>query len=151
MAKEQTSKSDMMSELTKAFVEAIELTRPEAKKTISTRVQNTPWTPKDGSSKLKLKRKMYQHGLLIDALRVTNEEITLLNKLKPGVYMNGWVKVIRRKDRGIDIDYPIKTASQRLRLINEHGVINFRTLLEKIVDEAKNPKKLESEEVEDDN
>jgi len=136
------------SELTKAFVEAIELTRPVAKKTIATRKKNTPWTPKDGSPRLKLKRKMYHHDLLIDSERVSNEEIDLLNKIKPGVYCDGWVRVIRRKDRGINIDYSVKT-SHKLKLVTEFNITSFSGLLQRCIEEAKNPQKLEAEEVED--
>ena len=146
---ESVSKSDLTRELTEAFVEAIELTRPAPKKTVSTRTKNTPWTPKDGSARSKLKRKMYQHSLLIDPEKLTNGEIDLLNKIKPGVYCNGMVKVVRRKDRGLDIDYPIKTASHRLRLVADHQIVSFSSLLEKLIAEAALPKKIDSEEVED--
>lgn len=127
-------------------VEAIKATKPIEKKTAVTRVPRTPWTPKDGSPKLKLKRKMYQHGLLIDPDMETNETIDLLNKLRPGTFMDGWVKVVRRKDKGIDIDYAIKTASQRLKLVNQFGIRNFNELLQRCIDEAANPKQFKTED-----
>jgi hypothetical protein len=129
--------------LADALVKAINIAKPMEKKTAFNRKPNTPWTPKDGSPKLKLKRQTHQHGVLIDPDFITNEEIALLNKLRPGLYYDGWVKVIRRKDRGIDIDYPVKTAAQRLRLINQHGVRNFKELLEGCIREAENPVKKE--------
>jgi hypothetical protein len=128
-----------MSELAQALVQAIETTKPPQKKTAITRKPNTPWTPKDGSPKLKLKRKMYQHGILIDEDLVSNEEVELLNKLKPGLFLNGHVKVYRRRDRGIDIDYPIKTAAQRLKLVNQFGIRNLAELLQRCISEAENP------------
>ena len=128
------------SELAKALVAAIETTKPVAKKTIVDRVKNTPWTPKDGSPRLKLKRKMYHHGQPL-LTRITNDEIEQLNKIRPGVYCNGHVNVVRRRDKGINIDYPVKTASQRLKLVNLFGIRNFKELLERINAEAETPAK----------
>jgi hypothetical protein len=126
------------NELAEAIVTAIEVSRPQ-KKTPFNRKRNTPWTPKDGSPKLKMKRKFYHHGILIGD-NVSNEEIALLNKLRPGSYMGGFVRVIRRKDKGLDIDYPVKTSSQRLKLLNEFGIYSFEVLLQRCIDEAARPK-----------
>ncbi len=136
------------TELADALVAAIQATKPVEKKTVFTRVKNTPWTPKDGSPRAKLKRKMYQHGLPITT-RVTNEEIELLNKLKPGRYCDGNVTVTKRKDKGLDIDYKIRTAAQRLKLVNLVGHRNFKELLERIVLEQANPKKYDTDEDDD--
>lgn len=150
MAKtKDTAKATSSNDLVNALAEAINLTKPTAKKTISTRRKNTPWTPKDGSPKLKFKRKAHLHGILQHENRLSNEEIALWNQLKPGIYCDGGVKVVRRKDRGIDIEYPCRTASQRLKLVNEHGIISHKSLLERLVEEGKNPKKIESEEVDE--
>ena len=51
------------------------------------------------------------------------------------------VKVVRRRDRGVDIDYPVKTASQRLKLVNQFGIRNFAELLQRCIDEGNNPTK----------
>lgn len=126
--------------LADAFVAAIERTRPPEKKTTATRKPNNPWTPKDGSPKLKMKRQFYHHGIILGD-RVSNEEIALLNQIKPGRYCDGYVVVTLRKDRGIDIDYPVRTASQRLRLVNTYGIRSFAELLQRIIDERSNPKK----------
>jgi predicted CopG family antitoxin len=129
--------------LADAFVAAIERTRPPEKKTILTRKSQTPWTPKDGSPRLKMKRKFYHHGMLISE-NVTNAEIELLNQVKPGRYCDGFVIVTLRKDRGIDVDHPIRTASQRLRLVNNYGIRSFSELLQRIIDEKNNPSKYRS-------
>jgi hypothetical protein len=126
--------------LAKALVQAIEATKPVAKKNSFNRVPRTPWTPKDGSKKIKLKRKMYQHGLLIDEARISNDEAVLLNKVRTGRFCDNYVTIYRRKDRGVDITYPIRTASQKLRLVNEFGIRNFKELLERCIQEADNPK-----------
>lgn len=131
--------------LADALVQAINAAKPPEKKNPFNRKKGTPWTPKDGSAKLKLKRKMYQHGLLIDDEKIDNEEIALMNKVRPGLYLDGHVKVIRRRDRGIDIDYAVKTASQRLRLVNQFGIRNLKELLAQCIEEAANPKKIEDE------
>lgn len=134
-------------DLVKALVQAISLTRPVEKKNAANRKPGSPWDSKDGKPKLKLKRKMYQHSIMIDPDVTSNEDIALLNKLKVGRFLDGWVRVYRRKDNGIDIDYPVKTASQRMKL----GVRSFGELLQKCIDEAANPVKLDAYQDEDDN
>lgn len=128
------------SELAAALVQAINATKAVEKKTIANRKPRTPWTPPDGVARLKLKRKAYQHGMLINDDRLSNDEIALFNKLRPGRFLGGNVTVTRRKDRGIDISYPIKTASQRLKLVNLFGIWNLTGLLEACIHEAQNPK-----------
>jgi hypothetical protein len=124
--------------LAEALTRAIQTTQPLQKKTVATRKKRTPWSPKDGSPKQKLRRAMYHHGIPLTT-RISNEEIELLNKVKPGMYLDGFVKVYKRKDQGIDIDYPVKTNSQRLRLSNQYGITSFEGLLKRIVDEGLNP------------
>ena len=127
-----------LTELAQALGQAIELTKPTQKKTPFTRKKGTPWTPKDGSPKLKLKRKFYHHGLEVET-KLSNEEISLLNKIKPGLYCDGWVKVVKRRDKGYNIDYNIRTAAQRLKLVNQFGIRTFTELLQRIIDEGANP------------
>lgn len=135
--------------LAQALIAAMEAVKPVIKKTPFNRTKNTPWTPKDGSVRLKLKRKSYHHGIQLTT-RITNKEIELLNKIRPGIFCNGHIKVIRRKDRGVDIDYPVKTAAQRLKLVNQFGIRNFQELLERLVLEAENPVKFkEPDELDD--
>src|SRR5689334_8869374 len=67
---------------------AIETARPQ-KKTINDYVPKTPFDPPDGTPRAKLKRKMYQHGMPISQELLTNEEIELLNKVRPGSYCDG--------------------------------------------------------------
>jgi hypothetical protein len=87
-----------------------------------------------------MKRKFYQHGLPVEE-KVGNQTKELLNQLKPGHYCDGHVRVTLRKDRGIDISYPVRTASQRLRLVNTYGIRNFDELLQRIIDERNSPSK----------
>ena len=105
-----------------ALTQALKSAQPEQKKTIFNRVKRNPWTPTDGSPKiLQFKRKMYHHGIEINPKRVTNENCLLLDKIKPGIYCSGYVRVTKRKDGGLDIDYPIRTSSQRLK-IHQFGI-----------------------------
>jgi hypothetical protein len=132
--------SEAQQALADAFVSAIERTRPPAKITIANRKPQTPWTPPAGVPRVKLKRKMYHHGLPIEE-RVTNEDLDLLNKLRPGVYCDGYVRVTLRKDRGLDIDYPVRTSSQRLKLVNTYGIRSFTELLQRLIAEKAEPAK----------
>jgi hypothetical protein len=134
------SKSEAHKELAEAFVEAIERTKPKEKKTSFNRPRLGPWEPKDGSRKPKLKRPMFQHGVDLHEATLSKEEIELLNKVKPGSYCGGFVRVIKRKDKSLDIDYPIRTASQRLRLVNQFGIRNLAELCQRLIDEAARPK-----------
>lgn len=143
---EETPAVNPSAELVAALVAAINSTKAPEKKTAANRKVRNPFTPKDGSPKLKLKRKIYQHGLIIDADFLTNDQIDLFNKLRPGSFLDGHVTVTRRRDKGIDISYPIKTASQRLRLVNQFGIRDLNELLARCIDEAANPKKFEVDE-----
>lgn len=134
--------------LAKAFTEALKTIKPIEKKTVATRRKGTAWTPKDGAPKLKMRRKMFHHGVELTT-KISNEEIELLNKVKPGSYCEGWVRVILRKDKGIDIDYPVKTSSQRLKLPNQFSITSFSSLLRRLIDEAANPASYRKPEDED--
>lgn len=138
--------SNANQDLVAALIQAIQATKPVEKKNPVTRKPGSPWHPKDGSPKLKLKRKMYQHGLLMDADLLTNDEIDLLNKVKPGRYLDNWVKVIKRQDKGINIDYPVKTVAQRLKLGSAFGVNSLTDLLKRLISESENPTKFTAEE-----
>ncbi len=125
-----------------AVAQAIEASRPQ-KKTIFTRVKGTPWTPKDGSPKAKFKRKAYQHSLPLDEKFMSNEEITLFNQLRPGTYCDGLIRVTKRRDKGMDLTYPVKTNSQRLKLVAEYGLTNLTQIMNKCILEASQPRKSE--------
>ena len=136
--------------LVSALVQAIQQTKPVEKKNPFTRKRNTPWSPKNGEARLRLKRKTYHHGQLLNVgdnePNLYNSEIALLNQLRPGIYMDGDVRVIRRRDKGIDIDYKVRTAADRLKLVNKHGIRSFEELLTRILDEAENPVKYKEDE-----
>lgn len=128
-----------VSELAAAMTAAINAAKPVEKKNPTNRKKGDPWQTKDGTPKLKLKRKMHQHGIPVDPDLLTNEQIDLCNKLKTGTFMEGHVKVYRRRDKGLDIDYPVRTAAQRLKLVNQFGIRDFTELLARCISEAQNP------------
>lgn len=138
-----TPETVKVADLANAFAQALQSVKPVEKKTAANRVPRTPYTPKDGSPKLKLKRKMHQHGIPLDPEMLTNAQIELFNKLKPGRFLDNWVLVTRRKDRGMDITYPVKTAAQRMKLSSQFGIAGpqaLELLLQRCIDEAANPR-----------
>jgi hypothetical protein len=134
--------------LADALAEAIERTKPAARITVANRKSRTPWTPPEGEAVVKLRRKFYHHGLQIDE-KLSNQEKELLNQLKPGRFCDGHVVVTLRRDRGLDIDYPARTSSQRLLLVNRFGLRSFVELLERLIDEKKYPAKYRKAEDKD--
>lgn len=125
-----------------AILSATEAVNGPKKKTILTRKSGSPWANKDGSAKPRLRRKMSQHGQAFIEDNLTAGEINALNRIKKaGSYINGFVTVKIRKDRGLDITYPMKTAAQRLKLMNDYGVTSIEQLANRIADEASQPKK----------
>jgi hypothetical protein len=133
-------------ELANAFIEAIERTKPPTKKNSFNRPKHGPFDPKPGEIKPKLRRVTYMHGNEQSEDTLTGAEIELLNKVKPGSYCGGFVRVIKRKDRGIDIDYPIRTASQRMKLPNQFGIITLTDLCNRLIAEAARPKEFKVDE-----
>lgn len=138
-----------LNDIAQALITAIEATRPPAKKTPFNRKPGDPWRNKDGSPKTALKRPLFQHAIEVSPDQLFDEQIKLANQLKPGKYCDGWVVVRRRKDGGMDIDYPIKTAGQRLKLANTFGIRNFTDLLQRLIDEKADPAKYRKPEDED--
>ena len=124
-----------------AIMSAVEAANGPRKKTILTRKNGGPFAPKDGEIKPKLKRKTYQHGVLINEESVSSAEINSLNKLKPGSYCDGLVRVERRRDKGLNLTYNIRTAAQRLKLLNEYGLTSLVAICERCAAEAAQPKK----------
>lgn len=129
-----------------ALADAINAGKDPVKKTAVNRIPKTPWTPKDGSPKIKLLKKIYQHGIPVDPDFCTNNQIELMNKLKTGVFLGGLVSVVRRRDKGYSIEYQFKTASQRLKLVNQYGIRDFTDLISHCVEEANKPKNKSEDE-----
>ena len=131
-----------LNQLADALMQALNAVKPIEKKTIMTRKKLNPWTPKDGAPKImEFRRPMYHHGIPIEPKFTYNEVCVLLDKIRVGTYCDKLVKVSKRKDGGLDIDYPIRTASQRLKVLPYTGGKGFLGLLERIIAERADPKK----------
>lgn len=135
-----TPEGNSQQALADAFISAIERTKPPTKKTSANRPRNGPYEPKDGKPKPKLKRAFLHHGVELDPNQLYPREIELLNQIKPGNY-SGNVVVIKRRDRSYDIDYPMRTAAQRMNLVSRLKVTSFESLLERLIAEAADPAK----------
>ena len=97
-----------------------------------------------------LKRVWYQHGAFeLTKEAFCNDTIELLNKVRPGHYCNGLVRVNKRKDRAYDITWPAATVAQRMRVINEAGA-TFNAILQRCIDEAADPKRFKGPDDGDD-
>lgn len=136
--------------IAQATTAAIQAAKPIEKKTILTYTGKNPWSPPDGEAKLKLKRTMYIHSLMINPDQVSNAEIKLLNKVRPGRYCDGFISVERRRDKGINITWPIKTVDQRMRMSAIYGIRNLEELLQRCIDEDRAPKPERPPEWDDD-
>src|SRR3990167_11443519 len=139
------------SDIAAAIVHAIEASRPfPQKKNSITRKRSMFYEPKDGSKKEKFKRRFFQHGLEIGWETTLPEDVKLLNQLKPVRYLGGYVSVKKRKDGGLDLDYPIKTPAQRMTLASKYGITSFGGFIQRILDERADPKKYAPPGTEDD-
>jgi len=135
--------------IAQAMTGANKASKPVEKKTILTYDGITPWSPPKGEKRLKAKRKFHVHSLLVDPDFHSNEEIDLFNKVRPGTYLNGFVKVERRRDKGINISWQIKTPDQKMRLAATYGITSLAQLLQRCIAEAAQPKKIEEASEED--
>jgi hypothetical protein len=92
----------------------------------------TPWNPSGELRKVKLKhKKFYQNGAEVNTDLMTDDEIALVNQLKPGRYNKRKWEVVKRKDKSLDVRYPNKTLQQRWQLKAEAS--NFSAIIQKIL------------------
>lgn len=95
-----------------ATMKAIQANQPRRRLGSHEVVLNTPFW--DGKSpRSELKRPFYQNGSLINDHVLTNEEIELINQLKPGLYNKKRWEVRKEHDGGIGLYYSNKTLQQR--------------------------------------
>jgi hypothetical protein len=82
--------------------------------------QRTPWNPTGEPLKVRLKAPaVFMNGARLHPKMLSEEEITLLNALKPGLYNKKKWTVTLRRDKSIDIGYSNKTVKHRLELARE--------------------------------
>jgi hypothetical protein len=86
-----------------------------------------------------LARATHMGGIRLREHQLSNEEIDLLNKIKPGTYNNGrWVVIAQNTDGGkqsIDIRVPNKTREEQMQLAMEAP--SLTALCQKILSESK--------------
>lgn len=91
---------------------AIAANQPRRRKGVHEVVLNTPFW--DGvSPRSVLTRTFYQNGAPVNDHVLTNEEIDLINQLKPGLYHKKKWRVSREGTEGIGLWYDSKTLQQR--------------------------------------
>ena len=145
-----------VNELVNAFVQAINITKPREKVRPYQRKRICKECGQDHKDNTPLKRAWLQHGGF-DMLReqFCNSTIELLNRVKPGVYINGLVKVHKRKDRAYDITWPVRTQALRQRVMDEAakrtGLGNsLDAILQACIDEQRDPRRFRGPDDDDD-
>lgn len=98
----------------------------------------SPFNP-TGNRKRKLSRRCYQNGYPMDVRKLHDEEISLLNQMKPGKYFGGLVTAYEVATGGnvdLHIVYKNKSFDDRLALKSEFR--NLREMLRGCVEQAAN-------------
>lgn len=115
---DQTPVASDVEKLANAITGAIEKTGPRRFVPYGQESRVTPFNP-TGKRNRTLRRKMYQNGNPLFVRHLTDKEIELLDKIKPGVYLQGKVTVVETFD-GVDtivyIRYKNRTSDQRNEL-----------------------------------
>jgi len=87
---------------------------------------------------VKLKQPFYQNGVMVRVDQLTDEQVELVNQLKPGRFNNRKWEIVRRRDRSIDFRYPNKTIEQRMQ--NASQAKDLTGMLQMILTEAETQK-----------
>ena len=133
-----------------ALIEAMRAGQPKPKVHAYQRKKICKNCKQEHKNNTNLKRVWFQHGAFeLTKLTFCNDVIELMNQVKPGRYVNGLVRVIKRKDRAYDITWPVATIAQRMRVINDAGD-TFAKILQRCIDEANDPKRFKGPNDEDD-
>ena len=136
-----------INDLVQAFVSAINQTKPVDKAKPYQRKKICKRCGQDHRENIRLKRTWFQHGgIELRPELFCNVTLELLNRVKPGVYLNGLVQVRKRKDRAYDITWAVRTNAQRLRVIDEASRRTglgqtFEAILTACIDEFNDPKR----------
>jgi len=88
--------------------------------------------------KVKLRAPFYQNGVMVRLDQLTDEQVTLINQLKPGRFNNRKWEIVKRRDRSIDFRYPNKTVEQRMQ--NNMVARDLTGMLQLILTEAETQK-----------
>ena len=131
-----------LKELASAITNAVAEAGPIKQVPISRYLAKTPWNPTGSKQRPKLRATFLQNGYEIREAFVTDEQIHLLNQIKPGRYINRKVEVVERNEHGnhsIELRYNNKSIEDRMELKTEAR--NLTEMLQRIVNEQKPDKK----------
>jgi len=131
-----------VSELAQAIKAAVEETAPIKQVHISRYVAKTAFNPTGAKKRPKLNCTFLQNGYEPPTDKMFDEEIELVNQLRPGRYLDRKVEVIERiegNERSIELRYSNGTVEQRMEMKNIAR--SLREMLRLIVSEQKPEKK----------
>jgi hypothetical protein len=114
-------------------LQALADNQPRRQKRYHEIVHTTPWW--DGTStRSVLTREFYQNGNLVNDVVLSNDEIDLINQLKPGVYAKNKFRVTKQPGGGIGLWYDNKSLKQRFDIARLAGEGEGLTgILQKVV------------------
>ena len=136
-----------INDLVQAFVSAINQTKPMEKARAYQRKKICKRCGQDHRNNAVLKRTWFQHGgIELRPELYCNDTIELLNKTKPGTFLNGLVHVRKRRDRAYDITWAVRTNAQRLKVMDEASRRTglgqtLEAILTACIDEANDPRR----------
>lgn len=88
-------------------------------------IPDTPWNPKGKRDRVSFTRPTFLHGIALNPLMHTEEEIQLFNKLKPGRYLDRKVEVQRGNDGSMNLKWEGKKIDQRIMFYSEYPTISL--------------------------
>lgn len=95
-----------MLEIAKSLSSAEQRRESQRQLSITEIKPDSPWNPEGKRDRLKLSRATSLHGIALNPLTHSEEEIALFNKLKPGRYIERRVEVRMTQDGSIDLSWP---------------------------------------------
>lgn len=110
----------------------------------------TPWNPTGERRTLKMKpAAFFQNGARVNVAMLSDEEITLINQLKPGLYNKKKWQVVRKRDKSLHLHYPNATLEHRFDLNIQAGG-QFAGMLKLIVTEQEAQEQRRKQGMDDD-
>jgi hypothetical protein len=80
----------------------------------------SPWNPEGKRVRPKFTRNTYLHGILLNPLTHSEEEIHLFNKLKPGRYLDRKVEVQRNNEGEINLQWAGAKNDMRIEMYTQY-------------------------------
>jgi hypothetical protein len=103
-------------------LQAIAANQPRRRQGMHEVSHDTPWwNPEKDGPRETLTRDFYQNGNPVNPVVLSNEEIRLINQIKPGVYAKKKFRVTPQPGGGIGLWYDNKTLHQRFTIARIAG------------------------------